>query len=248
MSRRKKSGEDEIRGDEWLATFSDTITLLLTFFVLLYSFSTVDNQKLQQIATALQSVLTGQTSTSIVDFNINNGEVPIIGESSENSVVPIDKGKELENMYAKVKEFVEKNNLEAVVNIVEDNEGIVIQLRDNVLFESGSASIKTNSKPILDKISNLISSLPNEINVEGHTDNVPISNYKYESNWELSTARAGSVLRYFLEAQHLNPTRFKASGYGEYKNIVPNDTPEHRAMNRRVHILIVTREKENGVK
>lgn len=242
MSRRKKSGGEEIRGDEWLATFSDTITLLLTFFVLLYSFSTVDNEKLKQIATSLQSVLTGQSSDSILEFDTNFGEVPVVGETSEDAVAPIDKGKETQEMLQKVKAFVEKNNLSSVVDIVQDSRGIGIQLRDSVIFESGSSSIIENSKPILDKINGLLVTLPNEINVEGHTDNIPIKNFKFESNWELSTARAGSVLRYFVEVHGQNPSRFKASGYGEYKPIAPNDTPEHRAMNRRVHILIVTNE------
>jgi chemotaxis protein MotB len=249
VPRRKKVEEDEgLTGNEWLATFSDTMTLLLTFFILLYSFSTVDAGKFKQIAAALQSVLTGQAGSSIIDYDLETGDVPIVGESPDNSDIPLDKGKENEMMYEQVKEFVEKNKLEAVVRIKEDSRGVIIELRDSVLFDSGRANIREDSKPILEKISSLLSTLPNEINVEGHTDNVPMKNYKFESNWELSTARAGSVLRYFVEKNGIKPNRFMASGYGEFRPLVPNDSEENRAMNRRVSILIVANEKEGSKK
>jgi chemotaxis protein MotB len=248
VPRKKKFESEGPNGQEWMATYADTVTLLLTFFILLYSFSSVDAEKFKQIAGSLQAVLTGKPGDSLLDFNINNDEVPIESKISEEAAIPVNKGKAEDDMYRKVKEFVEENNLQSVVKIVVDTQGVVIQLIDSVLFESGSADIKINSKSILDKIGSLITTFPNEINVEGHTDNVPVRNGRYESNWELSTARAGSVLRYFVDVHHMSPNRFKASGYGEYKPIVPNDTPEHKAMNRRVHILIVTNEKENSSK
>lgn len=245
MSRRKKAeGSGGPSGSEWLATYADTMTLLLTFFILLYSFSSIDAEKFKQISAALHSVLTGQSGDSIIDFNLQTGDVPIVGESSDNSDIPLDKGNKNEMMYEQVKEFVEKNELEAVVRIKEDSRGVIIELRDSVLFDSGKANIREDSKPIIEKISALISTLPNEINVEGHTDNVPMKNYKFESNWELSTARAGSVLRFFVEKKGVEPSRFKASGYGEFRPLVPNDSEEHRALNRRVSILIVANEKE----
>lgn len=244
MAREKKLGGESPSGTEWLATFSDTMTLLLTFFILLYSFSTVDQKKLDSISSALQTVLTGQAGDAILDFGLKYGQVPIVGESQDESVVPLENGINEKSMYQKVKEFVEKNNMETVVQIKEDTRGIVIQLRDNILFESGNASLKDNSKPILDKISSLISNIDNDIIVEGHTDNVPISNYKYESNWELSSSRAGSVVRFFTDIKRLPIQRFSCAGYAETKPVVSNDTNEHRAMNRRVNILIVASEKE----
>jgi Flagellar motor protein len=244
MARQKKGGSEGASGNEWLATFSDTMTLLLTFFILLYSFSSVDANKLKQISAALQSVLTGQAGNAIFDYNMQYGEVPLVGDLSEQTQVPIDKGTGESSMYEKVKEFIDKNKLEKIVQITEDSRGIIIQLRDNILFESGSADIKENSKVVLEKISSLIGSFDNEIFIEGHTDNVPIKNAKFQSNWELSSARALSVLKYFIDNKKLNPYRFSAHGYGEYKPVMPNDTAEHRAANRRVNILIVTTEKE----
>ena len=244
MARKKVESSGGPTGSEWIATFSDTMTLLLTFFILLYSFSTVDAGKLKQISDALQSVLTGQSGNSIFDYSMKYGEVPIVGEITETAQIPIEEGITEPTMYDTVKKFIDDNKLESVVQIKEDSRGIIIQLRDNILFESGSSDLKENSKSILEKISTLILSFPNEIIIEGHTDNVPIKNFKFASNWELSSSRAISVLKYFVDIKKVSPYRVSAHGYGEYRPAMPNDTPEHRAANRRVNILIVTKEKE----
>ncbi|WP_163193212.1 OmpA family protein [Clostridium thermarum] len=242
MARKKSGGSGGPSGGEWLATYSDTMTLLLTFFILLYSFSSVDAQKLKQLAASLQTVFTGQANNAIFDYNMKYGEVPLVGEKSFQDQMPIDKSTGDPSMYETVSEFIEKNKLEEVVQITEDSRGIIIQLRDNILFESGSADIKEDSKNILEKISTLVSSFPNEIIIEGHTDNVPIHNQKFASNWELSSARAISVLKYFVEVKKIDPYRVSAHGYGEYRPVKSNDTPQNRAANRRVNILIVTKE------
>lgn len=244
MARKKKDSGDGLRGDEWIATFSDTMTLLLTFFILLYSFSSVDAKKFSQISSALNSVLTGQSGQTIFESNMSNGNVPLVGEDPE--MINSQVGTPKEELYEKVKNFVQKNSLTDIVEVNEDPRGVVLRLRDNVLFESGKADIKEPSKAILDKINSLISTFPNAIIVEGHTDNVPISTYKYESNWELSTSRAVNVLRYFVVFKGQNPERFTAAGYGEYKPVAPNNSDENKAKNRRVNILILQGEKEKG--
>ncbi len=246
MAKKESPKGEGLRGDEWLATYSDTITLLLTFFILLYSFSTVDNNKLKMVSTALQSVLKGQAGVSILDFDFKNGDAPIVGESS--ATTDSSNFNSNTDMYEQIKQFIEKNKMEGTVQITEDERGVIIQLRENILFESGKADIKENSKSILNQINSLISTFPNNIIVEGHTDNVPINNFKFDSNWELSTARAVNVVRYFVESKEQKPDRFTAAGYGEYKPIAPNDTPENKSKNRRVNILIVATEKEKGKK
>lgn len=241
MARKKKNVDgDELRGDEWMATFSDTITLLLTFFILLYSFSSVDQKKLKEISSALQSVLIGQKEDSILEYN--SGNVLIVGEDTTKDIA--EKMGANEIMYEKVKQFVEENNLSAIVEIKEDERGIILQLKDNILFESGKADLIVDSKGILDKISSLLATLPNTVIVEGHTDNIPINTYKFESNWDLSTARAVNVIRYFTEVKGIDGKRCSAAGFGEYKPLVDNSTNENRAKNRRVNILIVATEKE----
>jgi chemotaxis protein MotB len=241
MSKRKKREGDEINTEAWLATYADTITLVLTFFVLLYSYSNIDATKFQKMINSMQSVFTGESGDSILEL-YNNGEAPIVGYTED--LAP-QQGGESKGMYDKVKSFVKSNGLEDVAEIKRDSKGIIIELKDNVLFDTGKADLKEPSKKVLDKISKLIASIPNEIIVEGHTDNVPIHNYQFESNWELSTQRAVNVLKYFVESKGMNPKRFQAAGYGEHQPIVPNTTYANKAKNRRVNILIVANEKEN---
>ena len=242
---RKKGAKEEMRTDAWLATFADTMTLLLTFFVLLYSFSTVDAAKFKQIATSLQSVLTGETGKSILDFNVKSGEVPLVGEP----VPTTDPNSNTEDIYEKVQSFIKEKKLEATVVIKTDNRGVIIQLRENILFQSGKAEIIANSKPVLDSINGLIANFPNDIVIEGHTDNIPISNNQYKNNWQLSSARALTVLEYFVGIKgQTNPERFKSIAYGEYQPIAPNNSDVNRALNRRVNILIVANEKEAAKK
>ena len=241
MARKKKNNGGGPSGEEWLQTYSDTVTLLLTFFVLLYSFSSVDAQKFKQVASAFQSVLTGQSGDTVFDFNMENGNVPIMGDTSK--LAPETGGKDNE-LYDKVNEAIKKSDFKGAVKLKNDSRGVLIELKESILFELGQADIKHQSLPILEKLNTIILKLPNNILVEGHTDNLPIKNYKYDSNWELSTARAVNVLRYFVETKKQNPQRFTAAGYGQFKPICANDTDEHRAKNRRVNIVIVSMERE----
>ena len=243
MARRKKSNGGGVSGDGWLATYSDTITLLLTFFVLLYSMSSVDAQKLKQISNAFNEIMTGKSADSILQFDLYDGKVPLVGGESSYEEM-IDMNGTTDSSYEEIKSFVDSNDLNSVVEITEDERGIIIQLRDSILFESGKANLKPDSMVVLDKISELIGSMANSIIIEGHTDNVPHNSAEYESNWELSSARAVMVLRYFVDGKGQNPTRFSAAGYGEYKPLVSNITDEDRAKNRRVNILIVASKEE----
>ena len=245
---RKKKKKVEIAGATWLDTYADTITLLMTFFVLLFSMSTLDAAKFKEIARAFNSVFAGESGDSILEFDIYNGEAPIIGgevkdESNMEKVDPNGVASE-ESTYDEVKEFVQANDLASIVEITSDERGVIIQIKDSILFEVGKAELKADSLDVLNKINALIATLPNNIIIEGHTDNVPISTYQYPSNYELSGARAAIVLRYFTEEMKQNPSRFVFQGYGETKPIRPNDNDENRAKNRRVNILIVANNKE----
>ena len=238
---RKKSGKEELRTDAWIATFADTMTLLLTFFVLLYSFSTVDAAKFEQIASSLQAVLTGEAKTAIMDLNIKSGEVPLVGEPLPIAV----ENTETEDIYEKVQSFIKANKLEDIVELKSDNRGVIILLRENILFQSGKAEIIEKIKPVLNTINGLVSSFPNDISIEGHTDNIPINNYEYKNNWQLSSARALNVLEYFVGIKgQTHPERFTSVACGEYQPIAPNINNANRALNRRVNILIVANEKE----
>jgi len=245
MARKKKQDDGGLTGDEWLATYSDCITLVLTFFILLYSMSTVDAEKVKAISEAF-SIMTGQEADTILEFQQYDGNQPVIGGETKYEDLGEESSEEVQSkMYDKVKEYLEENQLNAsIADVTSDERGIIIELRDNVLFETGKASLIAQSTEVLDKINALISTLPNKIIIEGHTDNIPISNSQFPSNWELSTIRATTVVRYFTETCGQDPARISAAGYGEYKPIVENTTDENRAKNRRVNILIVANNEE----
>jgi chemotaxis protein MotB len=122
--------------------------------------------------------------------------------------------------------------------------GVLISLEDSILFNFGKAEINASGYPVLDKIATVIQSIRNPVRIEGHTDDIPISTWRFPSNWELSTARAVQVLKYFITAGKIEPQRLSAVGYGEAKPVSPNDTPENRAKNRRVEIVLVTKDGE----
>ena len=230
---RKKSGGEEMRTDGWLATFADTMTLLLTFFVLLYSFSTVDAKKFQQIASSLQSVLTGESGKSVLDYNMKSGDAPIVGEPTQTASPTNSK----EDIYKKVEKLIKEKKLEGTIVLKSDTRGVIIQLRENIIFQSGKAEVIEKIKPVLKSINVLLSTLP--------TDNIPIRNYEYKNNWQLSSARALNVLEYFVDIQgQANVQRFRSVACGEYQPTVPNNSDANRALNRRVNILIVANEKE----
>ena len=239
---RKKVNRDEPKGDEWLATYSDCVTLLMTFFVLLYAMSSVDENKMRALSQAFRTVMAGEAGDTILEYSLYNGDVPLIG--GEIPTDTIDGEKIEESMYYQVSKFVDEHDLEAVVDIIETDLGVAIQLRDNILFETSKSDLRSESKEILDSIAALISSMNNNIVVEGHTDNRPISTVEFPSNWELSVDRAVNVVKYFVENTGIDPKRLSATGYGEFQPIVDNDTEENMEKNRRVNILIMTNDKE----
>lgn len=241
MAREKKKSEG-LSGNEWMATYSDTVTLLMTFFVLLFILTSQNNESASKVAV---EALNGGGS-SILQFDLYDGEVPLIGGESDIEGEGVLTKKE--QTYKEAKDFLSNNQeLKDIVTIEDNERGVLVQLKDNILFESASSQLREDSKMILNKVSDLLSNLDNDILVEGHTDNIPINTYDFPSNWELSADRAVNVVRYFVEARGLDPTRFSASGYGEYHPVAPNDTYENMAKNRRVNILIITsQEGENN--
>ena len=225
MARRKKKG-DEIKTDGWMDTFADTMTLLLTFFILLYSISAVDSEKLKELSQALQHSLTGDTSIEEV-------------QSIDDLKVELEKGTKYEDLAAKLNKIIEQNSLTDEIKIREEDRGIVLELDESILFDPGKAHIKESSIPILDTIAKIIQETNNEIVAEGNTDNVPVNNTEYKSNWQLSADRALNIVDYLIEKKNIDPNRISIKGYGEFNPIAPNDNAENRSKNRRVDILVV---------
>lgn len=227
MPRKKKKGDD-INPNAWLDTYADTITLLLTFFILLYSMSSVDADKLKELSYALQKSLKGNTKVEeIVDINQLSVETKEDIEQTQDDLIE------------KLNETIEANSFTDTVKIREEDNGVVLQLDETILFDSGKADLKKNSQKVLNMVTKIIEDVPNDVLIEGNTDDIPMYNEKFQSNWELSTARAVSVVKYFVSVKKLNPTRFAVKGYGEYNPLVKNNSAKNRAINRRVDILIV---------
>lgn len=141
----------------------------------------------------------------------------------------------------KLEAYVTTQQLESYIGLTINEQGLVVSLREKLMFDSGRAEIYQEAKDILRDIAREIGDVPNNTRIEGHTDNVPIGpelKSKFPTNWELSTARATNVTRYLLEALNFPPQRISSAGYGEYQPVVDNDTEEHKAMNRRVDIVV----------
>lgn len=241
MSRRKRSNTAESKSGapEWMTTYGDMVTLLLCFFVLLFSFSTVDIQKFQSMIRSFQGglgILDSGSSIGLKDFVTDTtGDDLTTGQMQE--------AEDFIRLQGILEEYLESYNLEPDVFVTQENAGLVLRFRDNVLFDSGKAVLKPKSKEILSDISVFLQSpefIKKSIRIEGHTDTVKVTpNLLYPTNWELSAGRASNVTRYMIEDLNLAPERFSIAGYGEYHPVAPNDTAENKSKNRRVDIVIL---------
>lgn len=236
--QKKKEEEQSGGAPEWMVTFSDAMTLLMVFFILLFSMSTIDEKKEAQLTTAFNDVFNGGGSNPIkqdgVGENILNNE-----DSKEDEETTSEM--EQKSLLEILNKVISEKGLEDYVYAEIVERGVSVVLVDSLLFQSGRADIKNESKEILHDIAAVLNEVTNQIVIEGHTDNLPINTYLFGSNWELSTARAVVVTRFLVEHAGVNPTRISAQGYGEYRPIVPNDTAENKAKNRRVNILILNK-------
>ncbi|WP_407371254.1 flagellar motor protein MotB [Carnobacterium sp.] len=233
--RKKKETSSSSGGGGWITTFSDLMSLLLTFFILLYSMSSVSLEKFQEASNSIQSAFNG--GDSVIEGSTatdTETKTELETETIEETIDP-----ELIEMYNEVVAFLEANEMTAQASVEYDQDGIYVNIQESILFGSGSAIIADSGKSTLNDLGELIQQFENDVVVEGYTDNVPMNNSLFSSNWELSTGRALSVLRYLSEERQVDPTRLSAKGYGEYHPIAPNDTEENKEKNRRVNIVLV---------
>ena len=262
---KKRQEEPKKGAPAWQSTFSDLMNLLLCFFVLLFSMSTVDAEKFEMVIASLQSsmsilpaggsaigdgnmVSAGVNQLEFLDSYYNDlansqtmNENDVDGE--EKNVSDAYKEQELaesEQMAEEVQNAVNQYGLQDLVEVDFNAEYVKISLSGAILFESGNAEFVSDARPVLDKISKILDNYDkNVIEVEGHTDNVPIvSPGKYEDNDVLSMYRALNVADYIRDVSSLNPAHIKSSGRGEYMPVADNSTAEGRALNRRVEIKI----------
>ncbi len=196
----------------WLTIYSDLMTNLMLFFLMLFGTS--------RMATDLQ-----KTIYKSIRAEFSRGEETFV--------------KKEEDAIKKMLNYVEERRLSGFATVKVSEQRVKIMLANPVLFDLGESELKPSAIAVLRQVARLLEDIPNAVLVEGHTDDRPIIGDKFRSNWELSTARAFSVIRYFIEEENIPPDRLSAVGYGEYRPLYPNDTEENRAMNRRIEINIV---------
>ncbi|TGE39961.1 flagellar motor protein [Desulfosporosinus fructosivorans] len=254
MSRKREHEPEKENGERWMLTYLDLITLLMIFFVVLYSMSKVDTQKFQAVAESLNKALSGSTPAKIeISTNpvgpslIQTGSPP---EKTPNTNTPPDANvnagqtngnverMSLEAIKAKLDKFAADNGIQTTLVTSIEERGLVVSIQETLLFESGSADITARARDILEKVSTVLAAAPNQIKVEGHTDNLPIRTPQFPSNWELSVIRSTNVVQ-ILQRDGIPPSRLSATGYGEYRPISSNDTDAGRGKNRRIDLIIL---------
>lgn len=242
MARKRKEEAPAPGSPAWMTTYGDMVTLLLCFFVLLFSFSTIDAKKFQSIIQSFQGALGVLDSGQTIEMSDFISE----GMADELTTNQMEELEDFRKLKEKLEEFLEANGLDNDVLVTLETRGLTLRFQDSVLFDSGSAELKPGSKELLNYLSEFLMEPEFEskfVRVEGHTDTDPLRpNSRYETNWELSVARASNVVRYLIEEINLEPRRFSASGYGEYHPVADNETVENKAKNRRVDIVILKSE------
>jgi chemotaxis protein MotB len=219
--------------ERWLLTYSDMITLLMIFFIMMYVISNVNSQKFQELANVLGSA-----------FGSQGNIMPENGNSILQDQVNLNSGQnsadvtEMARIQEQLNRYFQMKGLSGRVSVQMEERGLVISIQDTILFASGSATLTPDAGATIDDVAKTLQSLQNFILVEGHTDNLPIATPEFPSNWELSTARATNVLQQLIRCG-ITPERLSATGYGQYRPRVPNDSDADRQMNRRVDIVVL---------
>lgn len=234
MAKKKKHEEHE-NHERWLVSYADFITLLFAFFVVMYAVSSVNEGKYRVLSESMLHAFTNKKPL---------GQMSLVELPMEQKRPAMDqqlpKRPDDFQVYIKVANSVEALRLNGEdVSVEHTARGVSIRIKDEVLFDSGSTVMKPGMKDLLDLIAALVRELPNLISIEGHTDSVPIKTAAFPSNWELSAARATTLVRYFINEHQMDGSRFSASGFGGERPIAPNDTAKGRATNRRVEIVIL---------
>ena len=231
-----KKREEEEQGDSmsWMITFSDLVTLLLTFFVLLLSMCSLEAGKIKQFQSA-----TNEAMGILLEGKLSEVEDRIVVSSKKRIDEKILKTENILKQFSGVKKRFLLENERGRLKFKELERGLSIVIKDDLLFSSGESEINPEGISVLREIGNTFNDFEGEVVVEGHTDNVPIHTEMFPSNWELSIARSVSVVRCLAEDVGVRSEKMSAVGYSDTKPVVPNDTPENRYKNRRVEIILV---------
>jgi chemotaxis protein MotB len=226
---RKKAQEDN--PERWLLTYADLITLLLAFFIVMYSMSRIDAKRFGKVSQALHGILKGGPSVrhipELETLNTGHGLLKV---------------GDLKMLQTAVHTEIEKLGRKGDIVTEMNERGLIIHIMESAMFDEGKALLKSKALEVLDLVAKDIVRMPNHVRVEGHTDDRPIRNENYPSNWELSTARATTVVRHFIDKHGYPPDQISAVGFSQHRPYVPNISIENRALNRRVDVVVLTME------
>lgn len=231
------SAEDELQmaedepqgGEDWLMTFADLMTLLLCFFVLLFSTAEVKQKKWKMAAFSLEQAFSGKRSKTVAE---GTAMVPAPSEINIEGLVEA----ELARIQKEMDEYIAEKELDKKVLTEIDARGLVITLRDDFAFAPGKVELSAKGLPLAKRLTVLLEKFKYDVRIEGHSDNIPIRTEQYPSNWELSSGRASQIVRGFIQGG-VSPTRLSVEGFAEFRPLTTNDTPEGRAQNRRIELI-----------
>lgn len=242
LKNKKHKEEEEHIGESWLLPYSDLMTLLLALFIVLFSMSNIDAEKYKQMADTFNSEFGGGTGIMEYPSPLPQEQQQSLNQedwANRRNTDPSFEKEELKELQVKMDNYIDSKDLNSVLKTTLTDEGLMLTILDDILFDSGSAEVQKEDYQLTEEISELlVMESPREVVVSGHTDNVPIHNSEFASNWELSVMRSVNFMKILLENEKLDPIRFSAKGYGEFKPIASNETSEGRKLNRRVEILI----------
>ena len=253
--RRAESHHGSNR-ERWLVSYADFITLLFAFFVVLYASSKADQKKQAQVAQAIDSAFhslgifpeAGRVPSNLKNMSVFSKDQPISPMTivmGEDVLSPAQVKEDLDHVQQHMQRLLADQIAQHTVSVQMGKDGLVISLREAGFFHSGSATPETQTLPVLRQIAEALGKTRYDLRIEGHTDNLPIHNAEFDSNWELSSARATHLARIFLATGAIPPSRISAAGYAEFHPVASNDTAAGRAQNRRVDLVIVPQTKVN---
>jgi len=246
--RRRRRSKPHMNHERWLVSYADFITLMFAFFVVLFATSQADKRKQAEVSQAIDQAFRtlGLFEPAKVDAHAkalavseDRAATPVnIVLGSELAASPAVK-QDLARLKRELQGKLSNQIAQHVVALHTGRDGLVISLREAGFYNSGSAVPHTSSMKSIDAIAKILKASPYDIRIEGHTDNIPIHTKQFDSNWELSTARATWLTRLLIEKQHFRPARLSAAGYAEYHPVASNATAEGRSENRRVDIIVL---------
>ncbi|CUH96280.1 hypothetical protein P22_2370 [Propionispora sp. 2/2-37] len=245
MAKKKHHAQqhEEHMDETWLIPYADLLTLLLAVFIVLFASSQIDQKKFEQISKSM-SVAFGSGSPAIFDsmrVDPQSSDDPSAADSLAKSAQEqayVEESAQLMRTKQILDKYIQDNGLTNELQTILTDEGLLIRIKDNALFPSGSADLLPDSRRTGGEIAKMLLPLSQKIIVSGHTDNVPINTGAFPSNWDLSTKRAVNFVKFLLSQEKIDPGRFSATGHGEFRPVASNDTEEGRAQNRRVEVLI----------